>query len=104
METRLTIEHACFTGLRAALDAELQNTVQRMLEMRMGECSVGLMIKLELQGVDEAGRKVPDIHYKISSSIPVKRDAKFRLNAPILIDEGPEGVMLIQEYEQTSMV
>lgn len=104
MEKRLSIEHKCFDGLRAALDAEMQEAVSRMLDMRQGECTIGMKIKVELAGVDEAGRRVPEIHYTISSSIPVKRDAKFRLNEQVLLDEGPDGIMIIQEYEQTSMV
>ena len=54
--------------------------------------------------MDETGRKVPSIHYKVSSSIPMKRDMKARLAVPVLLDEGPDGVMVIQEYEQTSML
>lgn len=104
MEKLLSIEHKCFDGLRAGLNAEMQDAIGRMLDMRQGECTIGMKIKVELAGVDEAGRRVPEIHYTISSSIPMKRDTKFRLNEPVLIDEGPEGIMLIQEYEQTSMV
>ena len=104
METRLSIENPCFTSLRAALDEELQETVARMLDLRAGECAVAMQIRIELEGVDEMGRKLPSIHYKVSSSIPMKRDMKARLAVPVLLDEGPDGVMVIQEYEQTSML
>jgi len=90
--------------MRSAVDEALNETVERMISMRTGECSVALKIKIELAGMDEAGRKVPEIHYTVSSSIPVKQDAKFRISEPLLIDEGPDGLVVIQRYEQTSMV
>lgn len=104
MTSKLSIDNRCFAGMRAAFDNALEGTVQRMIDANMKECQVGLKIDLEIAGVDMEERHVPVIKYKISTSIPMKGEMKAMLAEQILLEYGPEGVQIVQEYEQTSMI
>ena len=49
-------------------------------------------------------RIVPHIKYKISTSIPMKGDFQAILKDPILLEEDEDGLMVVQEGEQMSML
>lgn len=104
MKERMSIANRCFLGMRSAFDQALEGTVQRMLDMHAGECSVAIKLNIELMGVDAADRIVPHIKYKISTSIPMKGDFQAILKDPILLEEDADGLMVVQEGEQMSML
>ena len=86
MKERMSIANRCFLGMRSAFDQALEGTVQRMLDMHAGECSVAIKLNIELMGVDGADRIVPDCAaYQIQDQHQHSHEGRFSSDI-----EGPD--------------
>ena len=100
----LSLHDKQFEEILNGLDMVFQETMTKMLEAEASECSVGLKIEVEIVGVDELDRIVPNIKYKITTNVPIKGSHGGRVAEDRrLIRQGGQAC-LVAGSEQMSML